>query len=584
VDDGQPQLTAEEVAARQALEYREEDMHYVEVQEKVAAVSLLKLPTPHSSDGQVRRASPGCLRFRSLTLAQYWHIKLPSYLRIDENEFDEMMYEEPAGDAEDFPEENVIRWRWAEVNGQRVRARSPWGTRCPLRSPPTQVRESNARIVQWSDGSQALQVGAEFFNVNITSSRAVDDDAPKNDAVNGHASSSSSLLPIAGLTLLVAQHSGAYLLEAQAAITGTMSLTPYNVTSTAHRRLATTLSDRHAKVTRTQAVVLERDPEIERAQRDKADADRAKQARRERAKASGGGGAARRRRGLGRSMRIDRSDDEDEEAMDEGDSDEPRGATGTRTSGRPGTGAGGRRPAYLDGPDEDDNGFVVESEDDGAGEAAEEEGAPDDDLDDLEARAEQAARKAKGARRPAQSSDRDAEGEVRCEVVSSTGTLSSRRWTSTRRQPSQRRRSSRSASSSATTMTTTMSSFGCTLRILSSAPQRPLTGMTSVCAMWRSVQQDGAHPPLYSLDHVPLGASVPPPDVAIELLGCPSSGDGAVTAPRATVVENDGRPQACCAVLLVSVDDRCGWYSSEDEAAIQAAAWAKTPSVLLAML
>lgn len=51
---GWEDLTADEIAARRALEYREEDVTYVEVQERIAAVSLEKLPRPQSTNGQVR--------------------------------------------------------------------------------------------------------------------------------------------------------------------------------------------------------------------------------------------------------------------------------------------------------------------------------------------------------------------------------------------------------------------------------------------------------------------------------------------------------------------------------------------------
>lgn len=329
----------------------------------------------------------------------------------------------------------------AMVRGQRTAGAFAFlGPKRCRRPRLAQVKESNARIVQWSDGSQALQVGAEFFDINVTASTSARAEPVKPEEPS--TASTSDLRPVAGLTLLVAAHPGSYMLEAHSAVNGLMTLVPYSASSTAHRRLANTLSDKHAKVTRTRSVVLEEDPEVQRAKREKAEADKAKAARKERAKASGGG--TRRRRGLGRSMAIDRSDDEED--MDEGDSGDERGASTTRTSGRSG------RRSYLDGPDEDDEGFVVESEgEDGA--------QPDvggaDDLDDLDAAAEQAKKRkaAAKAKRPLTGSDRDAEGEVRSSFFDIGLSRHARRWKSIRLNPQPSRHSLGNDWSWATTMT-----------------------------------------------------------------------------------------------------------------------------------
>lgn len=117
-----PGLTKEELAHRQRLEYDEdgedENMEVVKKQEAVAQVELANFGIP--------------------TTSKVWHARLPNFLSLQTQAFDEVMWEpeeieEPAPSQSQegpestpgtldtpgtpkttVPDENVIRWRWVK--------------------------------------------------------------------------------------------------------------------------------------------------------------------------------------------------------------------------------------------------------------------------------------------------------------------------------------------------------------------------------------------------------------------------------------------------------------------------------------
>lgn len=84
-------------------------------------------------------------------------VKLPNFLSVDTRPFDKETYEDEIDEEETLDEEgrqriklkvsNTIRWReYMDDNGEMV-------------------KESNARMVKWSDGSMSLHLGNEIFDV-----------------------------------------------------------------------------------------------------------------------------------------------------------------------------------------------------------------------------------------------------------------------------------------------------------------------------------------------------------------------------------------------------------------------------------
>lgn len=233
-----------------------------------------------------------------------YHVKLPTFLRIESSRFDEDTFSPEAEEAAGpVPVESVLRWRWHQLD-----AASPI------------LKQSNARIVTWSDGSQSLQVGAELFDVVLQPATQ---------------STSSS-----GSTYLAASHDYATLMETQARIDGHMTFVPSAVGSSTHKKLASHVSQRHVKTQRTQTIAIAKDPMAQLAEDEAAEQAKQRDAKKKR------------RKSQPRQRSESFSADE--------------GASGYARPGR------GSRYAY-DSDEEDEEGFVVEDED--------EAGAGEDDLD-----------------------------------------------------------------------------------------------------------------------------------------------------------------------------------------------------------
>lgn len=84
-------------------------------------------------------------------------VKLPNFLSVETRPFDQETYEDEIDEEETMDEEgrqriklkvsNTIRWREFMDNSGEM------------------VKESNARMVKWSDGSMSLHLGSEIFDV-----------------------------------------------------------------------------------------------------------------------------------------------------------------------------------------------------------------------------------------------------------------------------------------------------------------------------------------------------------------------------------------------------------------------------------
>lgn len=361
-DDG---LTAEERARRKALEYEEEDYgggvddetahQIITHDELIANIPLANLSVP--AGGKV------------------WHAKMPNFLQLKTTAFDEAKWSPEEEEAETesqgrppLPDENTIRWRWTKDElGQVVRTkRDALNVGLKLMPCSPQIKQSNARIVRWSDGSLSLQLGAELFDMSLsldhsavmTASAAAGLPIPPaiNPVTAGLTASSFDSSRGHGLTYLTARHTyNGQLSEAQASVHGSMSFRPATLTSNTHKRLAGSIRGRLNDVDAKRKVKMQdlpaMDPERQRLEKEKAAQEKARKARKEAAKAEGG-----RRSGGRRSKKatkiegLDLSDDEDED-------EDAYGGYGTRS--QPKRGKGG--PLARDYSDDDD-GFLAKSD------------------------------------------------------------------------------------------------------------------------------------------------------------------------------------------------------------------------------
>lgn len=239
------------------------------------------------------------------------------------------------------------------------------------------MKQSNARIVRWSDGSLSLQLGSELFDMTLTldhsavlsssTASGLPVPPPLNSVTAGLTASSFDTSRGHGLTYLTARH--AYtgsVIEAHASVHGAIAFRPATIASQTHKRLAGMVAQRQAAAkgrSTIAAAMPEMDPELQRQQLERKKNEAIKKAKREAAKKAGGksGGGARRAGTKKAATRLEglSDDDEDDEA---GDEEEGFSGYGGRRS-QPRRGRGGPLAArdYSD-DDDDDEGFVAKSD------------------------------------------------------------------------------------------------------------------------------------------------------------------------------------------------------------------------------
>ncbi|KAJ3801241.1 Leo1-like protein-domain-containing protein [Lentinula aff. detonsa] len=248
--DGSERLGSAEVDQRRALEYEEDEVPpELAIEEREANVAFPNLPVPSSSDND------------------NWVIRLPNFVKMDSKPFHPDTYIGPEQEDDDAVQqaetlreksmsiklkvENTIRWRWIkdEYDGDR--------------------RQSNSRIIRWSDGTMSLRLGKELFDIN----KDIDTSGAIPRQLGGSQSQSQSQQPPStpakshGLTYLVAQHKRSQVLQSETVITGYMSLRPTGMQSETHRMLVRAVGQKHNKVARLRLVDDPSvDPEKEKAE------------------------------------------------------------------------------------------------------------------------------------------------------------------------------------------------------------------------------------------------------------------------------------------------------------------------------
>lgn len=142
-----------------------------------------------------------------------YYVKLPNFLSIDTREYDPNFYEDEIDEDEQLDNEgrakmklkveNTIRWRKVEDEDGN------------------QVNQSNARMVEWSDGSRSLYLGSEIFDVNEKS--------------------------IGDCNHLYIRQGMRQGLQGQAIFHSKLSIRPNSTESFTHRKLTLSLADRSQK-------------------------------------------------------------------------------------------------------------------------------------------------------------------------------------------------------------------------------------------------------------------------------------------------------------------------------------------------
>ncbi|KAM0786735.1 hypothetical protein ACM66B_002173 [Microbotryomycetes sp. NB124-2] len=343
-DDG---LTEEERQRRRELEYDEGDEPALQETTQIAHIELASQTVPRG--------------------AQVWHARLPNFLSLEPNPLTSSWSpprpsRRPQPDSEDHvtavpvPDENVVRWRWRDDD----------------KPDEPHQRQSNARIVRWSDGSHSLQLGPELFDITLAVDRSASKTTGAGPVPIAHptlTTTSAGSNSAHSLTFLTAQHEYTELHEAQASVVGTMSFRPTTLQSTTHRRLAGSIAARNVKERAVRRVdIPAADPERLKAEREKAEIDKIKKARRQNVQRSS---ASRRKAARGETKLIYSDGDENEDE----DGGDDRGDSNFR-----------RSRMQVDYAEEDDN-FIVDDD-------AVDSGAEDyDEVDRAEDRLARSARR-----------------------------------------------------------------------------------------------------------------------------------------------------------------------------------------------
>lgn len=171
---------------------------------------------------------------------QLHFVKLPNFLSVETRPFDAATYEDEVDDDEIMDEEgrtrlklkveNTVRWRYARDEHGNV-VYDELGN---------QVKESNARVVRWSDGSLSLYLGNEIFDVHVMQ-------------LQGDFNH-----------LFVRQGTG---LQGQSVFKTKLTFRPHSTDSFTHRKMTLSLADRSNKAQKVKVLpIAGKDPDAQRSE------------------------------------------------------------------------------------------------------------------------------------------------------------------------------------------------------------------------------------------------------------------------------------------------------------------------------
>ncbi|CAB4012071.1 RNA polymerase-associated LEO1, partial, partial [Paramuricea clavata] len=159
-------------------------------------------------------------------------VKLPNFLSVETKPFDLTTYEDEFEEDEVMDDEGRSRLKLRVENTIRWRnAKDDEGN---------DIKESNARVVRWSDGTMSLLLGAEVFDIHKT----------KIDGEHNH--------------LFVQQGTG---LQAQAIFREKLTFRPHSTNSQTHRKMTLSIADRVSKTGKIKILpVVGKDPESQKSE------------------------------------------------------------------------------------------------------------------------------------------------------------------------------------------------------------------------------------------------------------------------------------------------------------------------------
>ncbi|XP_077905742.1 RNA polymerase-associated protein LEO1 isoform X2 [Ictidomys tridecemlineatus] len=160
---------------------------------------------------------------------ELYFVKLPKFLSIESKPFDPQFYEDEFEDEKVLYEEDRTRLKLKVENTIRWRIRRD--------EEGKKVKESNARIVKWSDGSMSLHLGNEVFDVYK---------APLQGNHNH---------------LFIREDTG---LLGQAIFKSRLTFRPHSTDSATHRKMTLPLLDRSSKTQIRILPIAGHDPECQR--------------------------------------------------------------------------------------------------------------------------------------------------------------------------------------------------------------------------------------------------------------------------------------------------------------------------------
>lgn len=145
--------------------------------------------------------------------SKLYYVKLPNFLSIDTREYDPLFYEDEIDDDEKLDSEGRARMKLKVENTIRWRKIKD--------AEGNEVTQSNARVVEWSDGTMSLYLGSEIFDVN-----------------------EKSIGECSHLFIRQGLRQG---LQGQAIFNAKLSIRPNSTESFTHRKLTLSLADRSQK-------------------------------------------------------------------------------------------------------------------------------------------------------------------------------------------------------------------------------------------------------------------------------------------------------------------------------------------------
>ena len=171
------------------------------------------------------------------------YVKLPNFLSVDTHPYDPSWYEDEIDEDEILDDEGRARLKL------KVESTARWRT--VVDENGVSKRESNTRIVKWSDGTMSLHLGSEIFDIH------------KHDFLQGDNNH-----------LFIRQGTG---LLGQAIFKTKLTFRPHSTDSFTHRKMTLSLAEKSHKTQKIRVIPnVGKDPEAHRSEMIKKEEDRLK--------------------------------------------------------------------------------------------------------------------------------------------------------------------------------------------------------------------------------------------------------------------------------------------------------------------